>query len=124
MHVFTAPPPAGKARGPRHPDAQWRAMQPSPPSATPNEEEAFDALEQRLWRRRMRVTGWLLAVWFGVTYGVSYFARELSVVFLGWPFSFWVAAQGALLVYMALVFLFAHQMGRLDDERDDAASRD
>ena len=44
----------------------------------------------------MRVTGWLLAVWFAVTFGVSFFARELNVVVLGWPLSFWVAAQGAL----------------------------
>ena len=81
---------------------------------------ALDDLEQRLWRRRMRVTGWLLAAWFAVTFGVSFFARELNVVVFGWPLSFWVAAQGALLVYMALVVVFARRMGQLDEERDDA----
>ncbi len=88
---------------------------------------ALDELEQCLWRRRMRVTGWLLAAWFVVTFGVSFFARELNVVLLGWPVSFWVAAQGALLVYMALVVVYARQMGRVDEvrdeERDDAAPR-
>jgi len=68
----------------------------------------------------MRVTGWLLVVWFAVTFGVSFFARELSMLVLGWPLSFWVAAQGALLVYMTLVVVFAHRMGRIDEERDDA----
>lgn len=68
----------------------------------------------------MRTTGWLLAAWFVVTFGVSFFARELNAVMFGWPLSFWVAAQGALLVYMALVVLFAHRMGRIDEERDDA----
>jgi putative solute:sodium symporter small subunit len=67
----------------------------------------------------MRVTGCLLAVWFAVTFGVSFFARELNVVVLGWPLSFWVAAQGALLVYMALVVVFARRMGRIDEERDE-----
>ena len=71
------------------------------------------------WRARRRVTALLLAVWFVVTFGVTFFARELSVSVFGWPFSFWVAAQGALLVYMALVVGFARQMGRLDEERDE-----
>ena len=104
-------------------------MQQTPSSADPlaaasPQNRALDDLEQRLWRQRMRITGWLLATWFVVTFGVSFFARELNVVVLGWPVSFWVAAQGALLVYMALVVVFARQMGRLDElrdeERDDA----
>jgi len=108
-------------------------MQSTPSSADPSaaaspRNRALDDLEQRLWRRRMRITGWLLAAWFAVTFGVSFFARELNVVVLGWPVSFWVAAQGALLVYMALVVVFARQMGRLDDlrdeERDDAPPRE
>ena len=104
-------------------------MQPTPSSPEPSaaaspQDGALDDLEQRLWRQRMRITGWLLAAWFAVTFGVSFFARELNVVVLGWPVSFWVAAQGALLVYMALVVVFARRMGRLDEirdeERDDA----
>ena len=85
---------------------------------------SLDDLEQRLWRRRMRVTGGLLALWFAVTFGVAFFARELDFVVFGWPLSFWVAAQGALLVYMALVVMYARQMGRIDEERDDAAPGD
>jgi putative solute:sodium symporter small subunit len=33
-------------------------------------------------------------VWFVVTFVVAYFARDLNFNFFGWPFSFWVAAQG------------------------------
>jgi putative solute:sodium symporter small subunit len=100
-------------------------MQPTPPGTTTtaaasSQNGALDELEQRLWRRRMRVTGWLLAAWFAVTFGVTFFARELDVVVFGWPLSFWVAAQGALLVYMTLVVVFARRMGRVDEERDDA----
>jgi putative solute:sodium symporter small subunit len=99
-------------------------MQPTPSSLDPSaaaspQGRALDDLEQRLWRQRMRITGWLLAAWFAVTFGVSFFARELNVVVLGWPVSFWVAAQGALLVYMALVVVFARRMGRLDEMRDE-----
>lgn len=99
-------------------------MQSIPSSADPSAaalplDRTLDDLEQRVWRQRMRITGWLLAAWFVVTFGVSFFARELNVVVLGWPVSFWVAAQGALLVYMALVVVFARRMGRLDEMRDE-----
>jgi putative solute:sodium symporter small subunit len=67
------------------------------------------------WRRSQAVTAWLLAVWFVVTFGVAYFARELSGLLLGWPFSFWVAAQGALLIYLLLVVVYAGAMRRLDE---------
>lgn len=93
-------------------------------SPTPSRDESVapeptqDELARRSWRRRMRWIAVLLLVWFGVTFGVSYYARELDFVIWGWPFSFWVASQGALLVYMALVLVFARQMGRIDE--DDA----
>ena len=72
-------------------------------------------LARRRWHTRQRISAALLAVWFGVTFGVAYFARELNGQFLGWPFSFWVAAQGAPIVYLVLVGLYARLMGRLDD---------
>ncbi len=69
---------------------------------------------RRYWRRNLQLTGLLLLVWFGVTFGVAFFARELSFRFFGWPFSFWVAGQGALIVYVLLIALYAHCMNRLD----------
>ncbi|MDE2093662.1 MAG: DUF4212 domain-containing protein [Burkholderiales bacterium] len=74
-----------------------------------------DEAARRRWRTRRRISEALLAVWFGVTFGVAYFARELNGHFLGWPFSFWVAAQGAPIMYLVLVVLYARLMGRLDD---------
>lgn len=68
------------------------------------------------WRHRLRLTGVLLALWFVVSFGVSFFARELTFSFFGWPFSFWVAAQGALVVYVVIIFVYARAMDRLDDE--------
>jgi putative solute:sodium symporter small subunit len=75
---------------------------------------------RRYWQRTLRVTAVLLAIWFVVTFGVSYFARELDFSFFGWPFSFWVASQGALIVYVLIVAFYAHHMNRLDDERHAA----
>jgi putative solute:sodium symporter small subunit len=71
------------------------------------------------WRKNLRVTAALLLVWFVVTFVVTFFARELSFSFFGWPFSFWMAAQGALLVYLALIGIYAWFMNRLDDLVED-----
>jgi len=73
-----------------------------------------DTGRQAHWERNLRTTGLLLAVWFGVTFGISFFARELNFSFFGWPFSFWVAAQGALVVYVLIIAVYARAMNRLD----------
>lgn len=67
----------------------------------------------------------LLAVWTGVTFGVAYYARELSSLdFLGWSFPYWVGAQGALIVYLAITVVFALVMNRLDARFHDEGSSD
>jgi putative solute:sodium symporter small subunit len=40
------------------------------------------------WRKNLRITGILLAIWFVVTYVVGFYARDLNFNFFGWPFSF------------------------------------
>ncbi len=78
--------------------------------------------ETRHWRSSLRITGLLLAAWFVVTFGVTFFARELGAALVGWPFSFWMAAQGAVLVYLLLVWCYARLMARLDAAFDLAES--
>jgi len=66
------------------------------------------------WRRIKRLTLQLLLLWMGVTFGASFYARELNFYFFGWPFGFWVAAQGAIVVYGLLIALYAWAANRLD----------
>ena len=66
------------------------------------------------WRKNLRITGILLFIWFFVTFVLGYFARDLDFKFFGWPFSFWVAAQGALIVYVLIIWYYARHMNRLD----------
>ena len=63
-----------------------------------------------------RLTAVLLCVWFFVSFVLIFFARDLNFSFFGWPFSFWVAAQGALLVYGVITWFYARRMSRLDDQ--------
>jgi len=72
--------------------------------------------ERRAWQRNLRWIAALLAIWFLVTFVVSWFARELRFDFFGWPFSFWVSAQGALVVYVLMAAVYAWRMNRADDE--------
>jgi len=77
--------------------------------------------QARYWQGTRRLTAVLLAVWAVVSFGLTWFARDLSFSFFGWPFSFWVASQGGLLVYLFLVVVYAACMSDLDDaHREDA----
>lgn len=68
------------------------------------------------WRKNLKITAILLAIWFVVTFVVSYYARELNFNFFGWPFSFWMGAQGSLVIYVAIIGFYAWYMGKLDVE--------
>jgi len=83
---------------------------------TPSAATEIDDNHRRYWRRNLRLTSVLIVIWFVVTFAVAYFARELSFRFFGWPFSFWVAAQGALVVYLVIIGIYARTMNRLDVE--------
>ncbi|MDI3510721.1 DUF4212 domain-containing protein [Hydrogenophaga bisanensis] len=78
----------------------------------------------RYWRTTLRLTLGLLVLWFLVTFGVSFFARELDFTFFGWPFSFWMAAQGSLLIYGIIITVYAVAMGRLDKALEEQERRD
>jgi putative solute:sodium symporter small subunit len=66
------------------------------------------------WKANLRMTAVLLVIWLFVTFGLGYFARDLNFSFFGWPFSFWVAAQGAPVVFCLIIWFYARYMNNLD----------
>ncbi len=65
------------------------------------------------------LTGACLIVWFVVTFVISWYARELSgISFMGWPFPFYMAAQGSLVVYIVIIWFYAFRMNQLDRDYD------
>jgi putative solute:sodium symporter small subunit len=76
--------------------------------------DAVRAARARHWRRTRRLTAALLLIWFGVGFGVTWFARDLDFPFFGWPFSFWMAAQGGVIVFLVLLAVYASRMARID----------
>ena len=73
----------------------------------------------RYWRRNVRLIVLLLAVWAALTFVPSCFARGLSFDFIGWPFSFWMAAYGAPLAYLILIGIYARIMNRADQRSEE-----
>ncbi len=67
------------------------------------------------WKKTRRITLILLAIWFICTFSVVFFARELNHLHLfGWPLSFYMAAQGAMLIYLAIVIVYTIRMRKLE----------
>ena len=75
------------------------------------------------WQKNLRITATLMGAWFFVSFVLVYFSRDLSFNFFGWPFSVWLAGQGALIVYVLIVWYYQRAMDRLDiahDVREEA----
>ena len=80
------------------------------------------------WRKNLRYVGGLLAIWFVASYGAAIlFADQLDAIRIpgtGFPLGFWFAQQGAIYVFVILIFVYVRLMNRLDrefevDERDE-----
>lgn len=69
------------------------------------------------WRRTRNLMIAHLVVWFVFSYGVHWFADTLHHVnFFGWPMSYYLAAQGSLIVFVIQLFLFSRQQDKIDRE--------
>ena len=72
---------------------------------------------QEYWRKNLVITAILLFIWFVVTFVEAWYARELNKFsFLGFPFGFYMSAQGSLAIYVVLIGVYAWYMNRLDKE--------
>ena len=72
------------------------------------------------WRRNLRYLGVLLVVWFAVSFGCGIlFVDELDAIRIGgFKLGFWFAQQGAIYVFVVLIFVYVVLMNRLDKQFD------
>ena len=69
------------------------------------------------WRRTRRLTLTLLVVWIVLTFVTNWFADALNQFsFLGFPLGFYMAAQGELLLFLALIAIYNWRMNRIEAE--------
>lgn len=65
-------------------------------------------------RRALALKAVLLVLMVAVSFGVCFFARDLSFTVIGWPLHFWIAAQGGVLVFIVIVAFYAWFMNRME----------
>ena len=84
---------------------------------TPRRQAGQSERMAEYWRKTSRFTLALLVVWAATTILVVWYARELNQFhFLNFPLGFYMAAQGALVIYLGITWIYARRMNRLDDQ--------
>ena len=80
------------------------------PTITPERARAY-------WRETSGLMWTMLAIWFVASFVVHFFAPSLNQIrILGFPFGFYMAAQGSLIVFVVALFWFAARQNRIDEK--------
>lgn len=68
------------------------------------------------WSATLRLTVSLLVIWFAVSFGAGILFRDVLDNFSigGAPLGFWFAQQGAIYVFVVLIFYYCFAMARLE----------
>lgn len=71
---------------------------------------------KRYWKENIKYVSVLLIIWFLVSYGAGViFKDELNKFRLGgFKLGFWFAQQGAMYVFVLLIFVYVRIMNKLD----------
>jgi putative solute:sodium symporter small subunit len=75
--------------------------------------------DQIHWKRTTNLMLVHLAIWFFFGYIIHMFVRPLNqliIPVLEFPLGFYMAAQGSLIVFVVMLFVFARQQDRIDRE--------
>ena len=72
------------------------------------------------WKKNLRYLFILLSIWFIASFGCGIlFAEQLNTIRIGgFPLGFWFAQQGAIYVFVILIFAYVSMMNKLDKEFD------
>jgi putative solute:sodium symporter small subunit len=68
------------------------------------------------WRANLKLGAVLLAIWFVVSFGFGILLVEPlnRIPFFGFKLGFWWAQQGAIFVFVILIFVYTRMMKRID----------
>jgi putative solute:sodium symporter small subunit len=72
------------------------------------------------WKKNLSLMAVLLTIWFVVSYGCGIlFVEQLNAIKIGgFPLGFWFAQQGAIYVFVCLIFIYFFKMDAVDKEFD------
>ena len=85
-------------------------------SPAPGGRQASEAHRSAYWRANLKIMTGLLVIWFSVSFGCGIlFVDALNEIqFFGWQLGFWFSQQGAIYVFVILIFVYVALMNRLD----------
>ena len=71
---------------------------------------------QEYWKKNLRLLAFLLSIWFFVSYGCAILFVDFLNSFQigGFKLGFWFAQQGAMYVFVVLIFVYVRLMNKLD----------
>lgn len=80
-----------------------------------------DRPSQRYWKSNLALIRILLAIWALVAIFASIlFVEPLNTLEIGQiPFGFWIAQQGAIFIFVILIFVYAIRMDVLEKQAND-----
>lgn len=75
-----------------------------------------DKKHQAYWKKNLQYLAVLLSIWFLVSYvfGILLVNELNSIRIGGFKLGFWFAQQGAIYVFVILIFVYVRLMNRLD----------
>ena len=75
---------------------------------------------QAYWKENIAIIIKLLVVWFVVSFGCGILFRDAlnSIEFAGYKLGFWFAQQGAMYIFVILIFVYAKMMEKIEEKYD------
>ncbi|MCW5516202.1 DUF4212 domain-containing protein [Muriicola sp. Z0-33] len=76
------------------------------------------SIAQQYWKKNLQYVGILLGVWFLVSYGFGILLKDTldKIPLGGFKLGFWFAQQGAIYVFVVLIFIYVRLMNKLDSK--------
>ncbi|MBK7355920.1 MAG: DUF4212 domain-containing protein [Propionivibrio sp.] len=80
----------------------------------------MDEKSKAYWSATLGLLTKIMLAWTFVTFGCGILLADiLNTIHLGgYPLGFWFAQQGAIYIYIALIFIYAKKMGDIDIKFD------
>lgn len=74
------------------------------------------ASDKAYWSANIRLVTWCLVIWAIVPFGFGILLRPMfsGISVGGSDLGFWVAQQGSILVFLAIIFFYAWRMNKID----------
>lgn len=77
----------------------------------------MDQGADRYWQRTSALMWTMFAIWVFFSFVIHFFVNSLNEIkILGFPLGFYMAAQGSLIAFVVMLFVFAKRQDTIDRE--------